>query len=165
MAVLVAGGVGVATLTALAEELRRKRHKVIALLGDQTAEHIVCEKELKRIGCRVSISTEDGSKGRKGLVTDLLKHLLRTKDYGPTTAVYACGPDPMSRAVSKIAAEHGIPCQVSLGDRMACGVGVCLGCPVKIRTKVASHESRVTSHEYKMACKDGPVFDAAEVIW
>jgi dihydroorotate dehydrogenase electron transfer subunit len=157
-AIMVAGGVGVAPFLALAEDLKRKRRKVTVLLGDVTSRHILCEKELKKIGCNVLIATEDGSKGHRGLVTDLLKSLLRTTADESRTTIYACGPDAMSKTVANIAATHGIECQVSLGDRMACGVGVCLGCPVKVRSKI-------TGYEYKMACKDGPVFDAKEVVW
>jgi len=173
-AILVAGGVGVAPLLALAERLaQRKRKSLYVLIGACTKKHILCEKEFKKIGTKVLIATEDGSIGHKGLVTDILlktviarhevpkqskkSRLLRRRFTPPRNDVaniYACGPVGMLKAVSQIAQTHRIPCQVSLEERMACGVGVCLGCPV-----------RVKEGGYKMVCKDGPVFDAMEIAW
>ncbi len=148
--ILIAGGVGVAPLVALAEELRKKKAVVTVIIGAKTKEHILCESNFKKMGCEVKVSTEDGSKGHKGLATDLL---LLTMDYQLFT-IYACGPTAMLKSVAKIAETNRIPCQVSLEERMACGVGVCLGCPVKVK-----------SGGYKMVCKDGPVFDAKEIVW
>lgn len=158
---LVAGGVGVAPLVALAEALRRTKNKVIVIIGAKTKSHILCEKEFKDIGCFVRISTEDGSVGLKGYATDILRHLLTIVDCRKVN-IYACGPHPMLKAVAHIADSVGIPCQVSLEERMACGVGVCLGCPVKIKTKT---EYRKPNTEYKMVCKDGPVFNTKEIAW
>jgi len=158
-AILVAGGVGVAPLMALAEKLaessKLKAQKVCVIIGAKTKDHILCEKDFKRLGCNVSVATENGSKGRKGLATDLLKDFLRTTNDERRTTIYACGPVGMLREVTNIAAGRNIPCQVSLEEHMACGVGVCLGCPVRVKSL----------HEYKMVCKDGPIFNAAEIIW
>ncbi len=159
--ILVAGGIGVAPLTALAESLYRKENKKIyVLIGAGTRSHIMCEAEFKSLGCDVRLSTDDGSKGYKGPVTEPLVKLLETcklETYLPAfrrVIVYACGPAGMLKAVSRIALERGIQCQVSLEERMACGIGVCLGCPVKMK-----------AGPYKMACKDGPVFNAEELVW
>jgi len=152
-ALIVAGGMGVAPLLCLAEKMAKKRIRPYVMIGAKTASHIICEKEFKKIGSFVIVSTEDGSKGNKGFVTGCLTALLSTINYKLST-IYACGPHPMLKAVANIADNHGIPCQVSLEERMACGVGACLGCPVKIR-----------SGGYKMVCKDGPVFDAKEIAW
>jgi dihydroorotate dehydrogenase electron transfer subunit len=158
-AILIAGGIGVAPLVALAEELG-KAHVII---GAKTKAHVLCESEFKRLGCTVSVATEDGSKGRKGLATELLKTALQIfpapeapddRIFQRNIQIYACGPMGMLKAVAAMAKSHRIRCQVSLEERMACGVGVCLGCPVKVK-----------SGEYKMVCKDGPVFDAQEVAW
>lgn len=152
-ALIIAGGMGVAPLLYLAERMANKKTKPYVMIGARTASHILCEKEFKKLGCFCLISTEDGSKGHRGYVTDMMRHLLiviRCKVSG----IYACGPHPMLKAVSHIANSLGIPCQVSMEERMACGVGVCLGCPVK-----------VASGGYKMVCKDGPVFDAKEIAW
>lgn len=148
--ILVAGGIGVAPLVSLAEELGDAH----VIIGARTKSHVLCESEFKRAGCTVAIATEDGSKGRKGLATDLLKDFLRATSHELRTTIYACGPMGMLKAVARLAAAHGVRCQVSLEERMACGVGVCLGCPVKLRTG-----------EYKMVCKDGPVFNAEDIEW
>jgi dihydroorotate dehydrogenase electron transfer subunit len=150
---IVAGGMGVAPLLCLAEKMARKKIKPYVMIGAKTAPHILCEKEFKKLGCFVMIATEDGSKGHKGYVTDMMRHLLivlRCRSSG----IYACGPRPMLKAVEHIADSSGIPCQVSMEEHMACGVGACLGCPVKVK-----------SGGYKMVCKDGPVFDAKEIAW
>lgn len=148
-AMLVAGGIGVAPLVALAGKLRRPD----VIIGSRTASHVLCEKEFRSLGCRVTVTTDDGSKGQKGFATDALKRLLGRG--GKTDVIYACGPVAMLKAVASIAAARGIRCHVSLEERMACGAGVCLGCPVRVKPGKA----------YKMVCKDGPVFDAREIDW
>lgn len=148
-AILIGGGIGVAPLIALAEELGGAH----VIIGARTKSHVLCENEFKRLGCSVSVATEDGSKGRKGLATELLKTALQSPG-SKAPVIYACGPTGMLKAVAQLAASHRIRCQVSLEERMACGVGVCLGCPVKVR-----------SGEYKMVCKDGPVFNAEDIAW
>ena len=152
-AILVAGGNGVAPLLFLAEKLAKNRREVSVLIGGCSKNHILCEKDFKKTGAKVLISTEDGSKGHKGLVTALLNNLLHSTLHVQRFTIYACGPTGMLKAVSRIAQDNRVPCQVSLEERMACGVGVCLGCPVKIR------------NTYKMVCKDGPVFNAEEIAW
>ncbi len=154
-AILIAGGIGVAPLLALAERLAySKKQKIHVFIGAKTKEHIICSEDFKKIGCDVSVSTENGSRGHKGFITDLLLDFLNAKRYTLYANIYACGPNAMLKAVAKIAESKKTPCQISLEERMACGIGVCLGCPVKV--KVA---------EYKMVCKDGPVFDAKEIVW
>lgn len=158
-AILVAGGMGVAPLVALAEAIVHRtsyivhREKVYVFIGAKRDGHILCEQEFKSLGCEVMVVTEDGSQGEKGLVTDLLKSLRSTNDERRTT-IYACGPNEMLKEVARIAQARRIHCQVSLEERMACGVGACLGCPVKVR-----------GGEYKMVCKDGPIFDSEEIAW
>ena len=160
-AILIAGGVGVAPLLALAEELaysverigHRKKIKTYVLIGAKSKSHILCESDFKKIGCEVLVSTEDGSKGKRGLITDVLKDLIYAKRYPLNATIYTCGPVGMLKAVARIAKDKEAHCQVSLEERMACGVGVCLGCPVK------------TVSGYKMVCKDGPVFNAEEIKW
>lgn len=155
-AILVAGGIGAAPLVALAENLSHKGIKIHVLIGAKTKKHILCKSDFKRLGAKVYLATEDGSEGRRGLATDLLKDLLLITYNLKLTTIYSCGPNTMLKAVAEIARAKNIHCQVSLEERMACGVGVCLGCPVKVKNK---------GIEYKMVCKDGPVFNAEEVIW
>lgn len=149
--ILVAGGIGVAPLVALAETLAPKG-KVYALIGASARSHILCEKEFKNCGAETLVTTEDGSKGKKGLITDCLKALLSTMNHQLST-IYACGPKAMLKEVSRLSKKKRIPCQILLEEYMACGVGVCLGCAV------------MTKEGYKMVCEDGPVFDAREIVW
>ncbi len=165
-AVIVAGGHGVAPLYALAQSLVRKGAGVEFFTGACKAEHIVCEKELKDLGAKVRIATDDGSRGKKCYVTELLvKHLKGVSRHGSgvgaarmthdarRTTIYACGPRPMLAAVSRLAKKTGIQAQVSVDAYMVCGIGACLGCAIK------------TVEGYKMVCKDGPVFDARQIVW
>lgn len=155
--VLVAGGMGVAPLLFLAEKLRPD--KPLVLIGAKTKSEILCEKEFKKLGCRVKIATDDGSAGFKGRATDLLKNMLSTipacrtgRDYRLST-IYACGPQPMLKEISKISKREHIPSQLSLEEHMACGIGACLGCVVK------------TKEGYRRVCKEGPVFNADEIVY
>ncbi|MFA5118723.1 MAG: dihydroorotate dehydrogenase electron transfer subunit [Candidatus Omnitrophota bacterium] len=157
--ILVAGGMGVAPLVFLAEQLsaagrrlQAERFKGIVLIGGKTRKQILCKNEFEKSGHEVKISTDDGSLGHKGYVTDLLDTVLSTIDHRPST-LYACGPQPMLKEVSRIAGEKNIPAQLSLEEHMACGIGACLGCVVK------------TTDGYKRVCKDGPVFDSGAVKW
>lgn len=151
---LVAGGHGVAPLLALAEQLRGKKTSVTVLVGAATAKHVVLVKELKKAGCRVKVATEDGSLGEKGYVSCLFSesiHQMNSKDR--PEVIYACGPRPMLAVVAREAEKAGIGAQVSMDAYMACGIGACLGCAVKTKTG------------YQMVCKDGPVFDSADIEW
>jgi len=151
-AILVAGGHGVAPLYALASAIaktRNARNNLTVFIGAKTKKHVVCDKDFRKLGAKVYIATDDGSKGYRGLVTNLLSRLLRAKE----ATIYACGPKAMLKETAKVAKQHGIPCRLSLEEYMACGIGTCLGCAVKTRSG------------YKMVCKDGPVFDAGEIIW
>jgi dihydroorotate dehydrogenase electron transfer subunit len=129
--------------------------------GACKAEHIVCEKDVKKLGARLRISTDDGSRGKKCYVTDLLAEFLEraTSDERRATSDerratnFACGPRPMLAAVSRIAARDDLRAQVSVDAYMACGIGACLGCAIR------------TTEGYKMVCEDGPVFDSREIVW
>lgn len=155
--VLVAGGMGVAPLVFLAEKLvsGSAGQRVSVLIGARTKEGILCEKEFKKLGCDVKISTDDGSIGFKGKVTELLKQFLLTnpRTREPANYVYACGPHPMLEAVALIAQENRLNAQLSREEHMACGIGACLGCVVPTKTG------------YKRACKDGPIFSSEELVW
>ena len=103
----------------------------------------------------VVIATEDGSTGTKGTVLDAIKENQLTGEI-----IYACGPTPMLKAISEYAIEKGIEAQVSLEERMACGIGACLACVCKSKEK--DHHTNVNN---KRICKDGPVFEAREIDW
>ncbi|MFZ2937713.1 MAG: dihydroorotate dehydrogenase electron transfer subunit [Candidatus Omnitrophota bacterium] len=146
--ILVAGGIGVAPLVFLAEELKQPHTKV--LIGAKTKRNILCQKEFKKIGCDVRIATDDGSAGFKGRVTGLLKQILLTT-YLPA-AIYACGPKPMLRELAYICKDYKIPAEISLEAHMSCGFGACLGCAVNTKTG------------FQRVCLEGPVFKAEDLI-
>lgn len=150
--IIVGGGIGIAPLLFLARKI--KGNNKIALIGAKTKTQVLCEKEFKNTGCDVKISTDDGSRGFKGRVTDLLKNFLQANRFtSQQAAIYACGPKPMLKAICSISQENNIPAQVSLEEHMSCGIGACLGCVVK------------TKNGLKRVCKEGPVFNAKELIW
>jgi dihydroorotate dehydrogenase electron transfer subunit len=122
------------------------------LIGAKTKSQILCENDFKKLGYSVKIATDDGSGGFKGKVTELLRNELSTMNQELTT-IYACGPRPMLKAISKISREYKISAQISLEEHMACGIGACLGCVVN------------TKGGFKRVCKEGPVFKADEIIW
>ncbi len=146
--VLVAGGMGIAPLYFLAKKIKAG----LVLLGAKNKEDLTGISRFKKLRSKVRISTDDGSFGRKGYVTGLLRQELDTlKSKRPV--IYACGPRPMLQEVARIARQARIKAQVSLEEHMSCGFGACLGCAVK------------TIDGYKRVCKEGPVFDAREILW
>jgi len=158
---IVGGGIGVAPLLALAEESIAQGKEVRVLIGALKKELVIGEESFKLLGAKVDVATDDGSYKYKGLVTDLLKRTI--KEDWLADQIFACGPKPMLRKINEIALRANINCQVSLEERMACGIGACLGCVCKIKTK-DKKESKV-KYEYKRVCVDGPIFEGSEVIW
>jgi len=151
-AILVAGGMGVAPLVALAEKLAGQT-KPIVLIGARTQREVLCAKDFKKLGAKVRIATDDGSRGHKGLVTDLLKKVLRAGNKERRATIYTCGPKPMLQEVARLVKNISVSAYGSLEEKMACGVGACLGCAVK------------TKQGYQQVCKDGPVFNLQEIRW
>ena len=148
---LVAGGVGAAPLFMLAERLVADGADVEVVLGAQTADALVTrDRYAALLGREPRISTDDGSAGFHGFCTAIAKDLLAE---GGWDLVCACGPEPVMKITAGLAAEAGVPCEVSLERRMACGVGACLSCVVD------------TVAGKRRACVDGPVFPAEEVVW
>ena len=140
---LIGGGVGVPPLFALADDLLQKGCKVTAILGFNTADEIFYADEFRMLGADVFITTVDGSAGIKGFVTDAMKAL----DY---TYFYACGPEPMLKAVYRTSKTEG---QLSFEKRMGCGFGACMGCSCRTVTG------------WKRICKEGPVLRKEEILW
>jgi dihydroorotate dehydrogenase electron transfer subunit len=152
VSVLVAGGVGIASVYLLAKKIREAGEEVHLLYGARRARDLVGLEDFQELGIRVEVATEDGSRGVQGLVTQILEPYF--SHYSTETlTLYTCGPNPMMQAVSGLATTHGVDCQVSVETPMACGFGVCLGCSVR------------TVHSYRLACSHGPVFDAREMVW
>ena len=140
--VLLGGGVGVPPMYNLAKKLKAEGKTVSVILGFNTASEVFYEEEFKALGCDVTVTTVDGSKGKKGFVTDALP-----ENY---TYFYTCGPEPMLKAVYKVSATSG---QMSFEKRMGCGFGACMGCSCKTLTG------------YKRICKEGPVMKKEEILW
>lgn len=152
--VLVAGGIGLAPLIFLGQEALKKGLQVVLLFGARNKDNIYGLDELTEGGAVIKLATEDGSAGEKGLVTMLLeKHIESSKPAG----IYACGPKPMLEAVAKIGQLNDIPVEVSLEERMACGVGACRGCAVTVKNEHGKG--------YRNVCSDGPVFKGEEVFF
>lgn len=149
---LVGGGVGVPPLVYLAEALKREGTAFTFLQGARSSEDLVCMRELAALGVDPLVTTEDGSSGERGLVTAPLQRAL---DEG-AQAVYACGPEGMLKAVSRMCSGR-VPAHLSLEARMGCGYGVCLGCVVPVQ--------RNGARVYERVCQEGPVFDGEVVLW
>jgi len=149
-ALLVGGGIGIPPMLELAKQLTCE---TTVVLGYRDS-NLFLAKEFEPYA-RVIIATEDGSVGTKGFVTDA----IRENDI-EAGMLYSCGPIPMLKGVAKLAEESGIPAQVSLEERMACGIGACLGCITKSKEKDAH-----TNVNNKRICKEGPVFFASELNW
>ncbi len=165
LAVLVAGGIGVPPIAALASQIRNSTFDIRnfqVFLGGKTSGDILCVKDFEEAGATIHITTEDDSQGARGLVTDLLRPFLLSHRPAPSPQprapirLYACGPPGMLAAVAALAEEFSIPCQASLEANMACGFGACMGCAVEVRTARTG---------YKLVCMDGPVFDTREIVW
>ncbi len=152
---LVGGGYGTAPLFKLAEALRAKGCRVDMVVGAGTADRLFGALDAKRISTSVVFTTEDGSMGETGRVSDVLPDVLeRTR----SEVVYACGPMPMLRAVSAIATEHDIPSQVAVEEAMACGIGVCMTCVLPVVGN--DGETRMVR-----SCTEGPVFMGDRIRW
>ena len=139
---LVGGGVGVAPLLYLGRKLREQGVRPTFLLGARTASMLLRLDAFQALG-EVFVTTEDGSLGEKGFVTQ--HSILDSRAFD---IVQTCGPTPMMKAVAQWAAQHNVPCEVSLENRMACGIGACLCCVQQ------------TTEGHKCVCTDGPVFEA-----
>jgi dihydroorotate dehydrogenase electron transfer subunit len=153
---LVGGGYGAAPLHFLAEELRGRGKVVNMLVGARSDDRVFKPIEAKRLAASVWITTEDGTMGDQGIVTDLLPDLLERTG---AEAVYACGPNPMLRAVAAVTMKRQVPCQVAIEEQMACGIGVCWSCVVPLLAADGRGWWNVRT------CMEGPVFNAARIWW
>jgi len=156
---VVAGGIGVAPLFFLAESLIQRGMLLHFLLGARTQAQLLCRLQLRNLGVHLMTSTDDGSEGFPGLVTQLLEKFLLQESFGPhSTFVCSAGPEPMLSQVSSLARKFGILGQISMEQQMACGVGACLGCVVACRF-------RGKGRRYRRVCTDGPVFGLEEIAF
>jgi dihydroorotate dehydrogenase electron transfer subunit len=156
-ALLIAGGYGIAPFHLFCEELLRAGGRARVFYGGRTAADLQVREPFAAMGVPLVPTTDDGSLGHHGRVTEAVDQYLDAKT-GPV-ALYACGPDAMLHAVARLAARRGLPAQVSLDPWMGCGVGTCLGCVVWTQSAAEPRP------HYRCACTEGPVFDAREVVW
>jgi len=159
-AVLIAGGIGIAPLTYLADYLSdtvAAVKKLTLYVGATEAATLVGLKRIERFCTDIKTATDDGSVGYKGTILDLFQNDLPAMDH-ENMVIFSCGPYGMVRHLAEVISPYDIPCQISTEERMACGIGTCLGCAIKIRT---ANNAWI----YQRVCKDGPVFDIRDIMW
>jgi len=163
--VMVAGGIGQTPFLALGREFlggrdygRRVRpaRKVTLCYGVRSADLLAGAEDFRACGVDLRVSSDDGSVGHHGLVTELLEEVL--DENSGACRIACCGPEPMMAAVARIACARSVPCEVSLETPMACGIGICFSCVVKVR-------QGDDAWDYKRTCVEGPVFDARKIVW
>jgi len=159
---LVAGGIGQTPFLAHIRDLLGKRgyggqppvrqaERVSVFYGVRSSDYLAGVEDFVAAGAMVHLATDDGSRGRKGYVTDLLA------EHEAPDHLFGCGPEPMLHALAAQAASRGIACHVSLETPMACGLGICFSCVTKVKT--------ADGWDYRRVCVDGPIFDAAQLVW
>jgi dihydroorotate dehydrogenase electron transfer subunit len=157
IACLVAGGVGIAPLFLLAQVLLTNHVKPILFYGGAGIKDLVLREYFERLGIDIIYSTEDGSLGERGLVTQPLAQFLKSHAR-KNIRVYACGPWGMMKAVHHLSAQHNLQCEVSLEARMGCSLGACLGCVVGCKDPQGEMQ-------YLRVCQDGPVMNSRLIDW
>lgn len=171
--VMVAGGIGQTPFLALAREFRGLRayggasragaraSRVSFCYGARSAEYLAGLDDFAAVGVETHVSTDDGSAGQRGLVTEVLARVLgdhRQRQPAASVRVVCCGPEKMMEAVAHLTAEAGVACQVSLETPMACGLGICFSCVARVRDEQGGWD-------YRRTCVEGPVFDARAIIF
>jgi len=153
--VIVAGGYGSAATYILAQRSKRKGY---LLLGARTKDDLILIDKFEKLGFKVLISTNDGSVGKKGFVTELIPEVIE-KEEGEKLRFYGCGPMPMLMAMGKVVTETNHPAELSLDELMCCGIGACFACVVKVKADNSD------GWRFARTCKEGPVFDANDVYY
>ncbi len=150
--ILVAGGLGIAPIFAMAENIKKKNP--LLFYGTKTKKDVILIDEFRSLGIDPIVSTDDGSQGRRGNIVNVLKKYL-ARHPSPVTCyvLYACGPEIMLEALSDLASKFNIKGYFAMEQNMACGIGTCLGCVIKTRKG------------HKRVCKEGPVFPIEEIVW
>lgn len=154
---MVAGGVGLAPFATLAEALAQNGTMSTLFYGARSGRELFYLEYFERLGVRLVLATEDGTRGAKARVTAPLEQSLASLPEPERVTVYACGPEPMLAAVAKLAAKYRQPSQVSVERVMGCGLGGCYSCVVPVKHGATSHLVR--------SCIGGPVFAGAELVW
>ena len=148
---IIGGGIGIFPLYELAKQAKNSGINIHTYLGFRNKELVTLEKEFEKVSSKLTITTDDGSYKEKGFAINFLKDDLNKEDFD---CIYACGPLSMLKAIKNLAEQKSIPCQISLEEKMGCGLGVCLGCAVKTAA------SPKDAPDYVHVCKAGPVFDS-----
>jgi dihydroorotate dehydrogenase electron transfer subunit len=170
--VMVAGGIGQTPFLALGREASGSRRygepdrpgpgveRLTLCYGVRSAEYLAGVEDFKQAGIDVRISSDDGSVGHHGLVTELLAQVLdeEREDASGGVRIACCGPERMMEAVAHLAATRSVPCEISLETPMACGIGICFSCVVKVRQPDGTWD-------YKRTCVEGPIFSAEKIAW
>jgi dihydroorotate dehydrogenase electron transfer subunit len=174
-ALLVAGGIGLPPIRWLGEELTRQGVACEAVYGAQARDLMpitlaleppadgslsLCVREFASLGIPAMVTTDDGSCGVQGPVTKGVQHYLLGRQAAAPLYVYACGPEAMLRAVALLCRDRGLPCEVAMERMMACGMGTCQSCVVRV-----VDETTETGWRYALCCTEGPVFNATKVLW
>ena len=157
-ALLVGGGLGVAPLPFLCEEVRKLGKSVEVFLGAKSENELSMVEAFKDLGVEVYLTTEDGSLGKSGLVTEILRERLNELMSLQGVYLYSCGPNPFLQAMMNFSEERGIVGEVAIETMMGCGFGICVGCPVRVR------DGRAGEGLFKLTCIDGPVFNTTEIL-
>jgi dihydroorotate dehydrogenase electron transfer subunit len=155
---MIAGGTGLAPFATLGEELAAAGVPRRLFYGARTGAELFCLDRFAPLGVETVLATEDGSRGTAGRVTVALARDLAARGGAQPLTLYACGPEAMLKAVSALAAQHGLPCEVATERRMGCGMGGCYSCVVAVR----GPEGRT---RFARSCIEGPVFSAADLAW
>ncbi|MGN0460788.1 MAG: dihydroorotate dehydrogenase electron transfer subunit [Ruminococcus sp.] len=145
----IGGGIGVPPMLYAS----KMKEKPVVITGFRNKDLVILQSDFRKDNCELYLTTDDGTAGEKAFVTDVLKRKL-----GDIDEVCACGPSPMLKAIAEICKDAGVPCQISLEERMGCGIGACLVCACAVRKNDGTQD-------YVHVCKDGPVFDSKEVIF
>lgn len=165
--VIVAGGIGQTPFLALAREHLGHRSygqpprsvtppaRITLCYGARSKDYLAGVEDFERLGVEVRVSTDDGTAGLHGLVTELADQVLAES---PRSRVVCCGPERMMEAVARLAAQRNVPCQVSLETPMACGIGICFSCVARVRDEQGNWD-------YRRTCVEGPIFDAERIVW
>ncbi len=167
--IMVAGGIGQTPFLSVAKEClgqqgygepsraAEKPQKITFCYGARNKEYFAGVDDFRKLGIGVRLSTDDGSEGHRGFVTDVLRNLL-DESTNNTRQIFCCGPEPMMEAVAEVAEKYHVPCHVSLETPMACGIGICFTCVAKIVQPDGSWD-------YKRTCVEGPIFAAEKIVW
>lgn len=168
-AYVVAGGIGAAPLLFLLQHLgaQRKGCGISLFMGGKTADELMMLEDFKPLPARIFMATDDGAAGFHGLVTDLFSaHIEKLPKHDPhRTGLFSCGPRAMAKVMTAVAERFGIPCQVSLEEKMACGIGACLGCAIKTRSCAGAAAAGSGTFSFQRVCAEGPVFNSSELVW